>query len=250
MAEAIIKIDTSRLLWRTRGRRWDYTFVTRPRGVEIAGWMNLFQHVFGSSAAEGETRSKTGRLRRGWPGGVAFRYIAAAMTDPACKDFADRPIQHFFLYVLEEWQDERAFPEDWQEQLRAALAPSLAGIFQEERGQDELPSQFSARLFSSFELPIEVALRPGTPVAPLEEVAEFVAEEEKKTSAPSPPSARKDTPGWVWALLGIVLLGLLWRSCQKPSDPDESAPGATRRVTSPKGSSINLKESFALRSMS
>lgn len=244
MAEHTLVMDPSRLLWRTRGLRWDYTFLARPTGVAIAGWMNLFLHVFDGTAEADETKTLRGRLRLPETA-PPLRFIAAARVDPRRVDFAGRPVQHYFLYLLPAGTDESCVPASWAEQLQEKLAGTLDAVFALERIVGEQPGTFSDRLLRQITLPPVIELAADGPGAAFDERPDFWAEAEKKTPAPSPTLSQRGVPGWAWALILLLTLWLLGRAC-RPSPPDpphpELAPGAT---TTPSGPSAPTRSALA-----
>lgn len=213
MTEGTVPIESTRLLWRTRGYRWDYTFLQRPTIVDLGGWLQLFEHVFLSSDG-GSPPNRRGRiLIRGSYGELkTLYYVAAAPMDPTRSDFAGRPVQHFFLYLLPAEKDGERFTAGWEGRLLTALAPVSNTVFSIERGPEEASSDFSERLQRELRtaLPSHLELDSQGASGQWERREDFVVE--KKTLAPNP--TERKIPGWVWALALMLLAWLLWRSCQ------------------------------------
>ena len=82
------------LLWRTRGRSWDYEFITRPKRKWKDRSYLVTTQVFSVGAApvpsnivglvEGET------------------YLACSVLDPERRDEFGRPVQHYVLWLVPE----------------------------------------------------------------------------------------------------------------------------------------------------
>lgn len=125
-------IDLRRLLWRTRGRRWDYTFLLRPTVPARPAWFNTYLEIFP------EERERPGR-----PGSAVYSdgtlpqggelYVAAVVTDPVRQDLCGRPVLHLFVVV----GGERP-PDGWAEQLLADLGPVHSRVFEAERAPGEI----------------------------------------------------------------------------------------------------------------
>ncbi|WP_438020365.1 hypothetical protein WMF18_15390 [Sorangium sp. So ce315] len=122
-------VDTSRLLWRTRGEHWDYEFICVPEIPALPGWLTTLEALLGDAdAGAGELRygllevdDAAARAPR------AFAYVAARFLDPARRDWTGRPIQHFAVWfppVPPEAVDAlpAAVPADWHLRVLAGLA--------------------------------------------------------------------------------------------------------------------------------
>lgn len=220
MATDHLEIDTNRLLWRTRGHRWDYTFLQRPSTPALAGWLHLFEQVFPPNMEGGDSSVvyRRGRIlhRTAQGARAVLPFVAAALTDPERCDFAGRPVQHFFLYILEDDGDENQFSLGWEKSLLSALEPATQVVFSLERPPGESPVDFSERLLQKLRavLPGHVSIPVGAGRVSWQRVDDFTPEDvrAKKVQAPPPPSTQMS--GWVWALvMGLGLL-LLWKNCR------------------------------------
>ncbi|WP_437737442.1 hypothetical protein [Sorangium sp. So ce1335] len=122
-------VETSRLLWRTRGEHWDYEFVCVPEIPALPGWLTTLEAVLGDAdAGAGELRygllevdDAAARAPR------AFAYVAARFVDPARRDWTGRQIQHFAIWfppVPPEAVEAlpAAVPADWHLRVLAGLA--------------------------------------------------------------------------------------------------------------------------------
>ncbi|WP_437640442.1 hypothetical protein [Sorangium sp. So ce854] len=120
-------VETSRLLWRTRGEHWDYEFICVPEIPSLPGWLTTLEALLGD-AGVGELRygllevdDAAARAPR------AFAYVAARFVDPARRDWTGRQIQHFAVWfppVPPEAVDAlpAAVPADWHLRVLAGLA--------------------------------------------------------------------------------------------------------------------------------
>ncbi|KYF54631.1 hypothetical protein BE08_04875 [Sorangium cellulosum] len=122
-------VETSRLLWRTRGEHWDYEFICVPEIPSLPGWLTTLEAVLGDAdAGAGELRygllevdDAAARAPR------AFAYVAARFLDPARRDWTGRQVQHFAVWfppVPPEAVDAlpAEVPADWHLRVLAGLA--------------------------------------------------------------------------------------------------------------------------------
>ncbi len=114
-----LEVKLSQVLWRTRGRTWDYAFVLRPSKPQREQWYDAYRSIFSglTPAAPGElTRTRHGVFGRS-------AYVATTFCDPQACDEAGRPIAHsvaWFPGYLPE-----ALPADWGQQIVDAIADDL-----------------------------------------------------------------------------------------------------------------------------
>jgi len=125
-------VETSRLLWRTRGEHWDYEFICVPEIPALPAWLTALEAMIGDAdASAGELRYGLLEIDEPGPGGpLVFPYVAARFLDPARKDWTGRQIQHFAVWfppIPEEALEALpgAIPADWH--LRAL--EGLAGTY-------------------------------------------------------------------------------------------------------------------------
>ncbi|WP_437665341.1 hypothetical protein [Sorangium sp. So ce1182] len=122
-------VETSRLLWRTRGEHWDYEFICVPETPALPAWLTTLEAIVGDAdAAAGELRYGLLEVHEQGPRepGV-FAYVAARFLDPARKDWTGRPVQHFAVWfppVAPEAVETlpAAVPADWHLRVLAGLA--------------------------------------------------------------------------------------------------------------------------------
>ncbi|WP_437971155.1 hypothetical protein WMF04_18500 [Sorangium sp. So ce260] len=122
-------VETSRLLWRTRGEHWDYEFICVPEIPALPAWLTTLEAMVGDAdAGAGELRYGLLEIdARGPEGPRSFPYVAARFLDPARKDWTGRQIQHFAVWfppVPPEAVESLpgAVPADWHLRVLDGLA--------------------------------------------------------------------------------------------------------------------------------
>lgn len=118
-----LTIDTGRLLWKTRGRHWDYEFVCVPATPALPAWAAALDDMLGDADPQ------RGELRHGLLETDAGRvpWVGVRFLDPERKDWTGRAIQHFAVWFPP--LDAAAVdtlpmvvPADWHRQALAGLA--------------------------------------------------------------------------------------------------------------------------------
>jgi len=124
MAEtASLELSLSRVLYRTRGRDWDYAFLLQPEPLIVEGWYALHRRIF----AQVEPGPVPLLLRGALAVGVGQPFFATAFTDPVRRDDQDRPIAHYVAWL---GRDAEAAPGlSFGPSFVAALAPALDAVF-------------------------------------------------------------------------------------------------------------------------
>ncbi|WP_437593498.1 hypothetical protein [Sorangium sp. So ce1000] len=122
-------VETSRLLWRTRGEHWDYEFICVPEVPALPAWLTTLEALLGDvEASAGELRYGLLEIdERGPRGPRLFPYVATRFLDPARKDWTGRQVQHFAVWfppIPEEAVEALpgAIPADWHLRALAGLA--------------------------------------------------------------------------------------------------------------------------------
>lgn len=122
-------VETSRLLWRTRGEHWDYEFICVPEIPALPAWLTTLEAMIGDAdASAGELRYGLLELDEHGPRGtLVFPYVATRFLDPARKDWTGRQIQHFAVWfppIPEEAIEALpgVIPADWHLRVLAGLA--------------------------------------------------------------------------------------------------------------------------------
>ncbi|WP_434047667.1 MULTISPECIES: hypothetical protein [Sorangium] len=122
-------VETSRLLWRTRGEHWDYEFICVPEIPALPAWLITLEAMLGDAeAGAGELRYGLLEVEgRGREAPRAFAYVAARFLDPARRDWTGRPVQHFAVWFPPVPPEEvealpAAIPADWHLRVLDGLA--------------------------------------------------------------------------------------------------------------------------------
>lgn len=83
------------VLYRTRGRDWDYSFLLQPVPLLGEGWYTLHRRIFANVEPE-----PTPQLLRGALGvGTGQPFFATAFTDPLRSDSQARPVAHYIAWL-------------------------------------------------------------------------------------------------------------------------------------------------------
>ena len=83
------------VLYRTRGRDWDYSFLLQPVPLLGEGWYTLHRRIFANVEPE-----PTPVLLRGALGiGTGQPFLATVFTDPARVDSQARPVAHYIVWL-------------------------------------------------------------------------------------------------------------------------------------------------------
>lgn len=135
-----VSIALDRLLWRTRGRRWDYAFLLLPQDRPAGGWYRAYQSVAASMAAPpadavgDDTAQRVFAIPR--EGGGELLLAGASFTDRR-RDAAGRLVRHTFFYLLAEQGQERVtLPTGWPGAVQAFLSEAHAAAYDLEASDD------------------------------------------------------------------------------------------------------------------
>jgi hypothetical protein len=145
-----LSLSLSDVLYRTRGRDWDYGFVLQPKPLLREGWYALHRRIFANVEPTRSPLSLRGSLaiQLGQP------FFATVFTDAERRDSQGRPVAHYvtWLGAAAESAPGRSFGEPFV----AALKPALDAIFELapealQQGQDKpldtlLRARFAAAL--------------------------------------------------------------------------------------------------------
>ncbi|MNR82477.1 hypothetical protein D3C72_132360 [compost metagenome] len=111
------------LFWVTRGKHWDYDAIHVPMGVQVKSLFTLRETLF-RDLVPGSVGSLTKRIFRDDQGN-SFRCLATTFVDPAREDSAGRSIHHFLAVFADENDVAFELPDNWGEQLVAAVNEHL-----------------------------------------------------------------------------------------------------------------------------
>lgn len=132
-----MQIDLDSILWRTRGRAWDYCFVLRPVHPHIETWYDFHADAF-SGAMPGAAPINVGGVLLTIEG-EEVRFVATAFQDATLKDAAERPIAHYFVWFpnLPGAPPTLLIPADWGNQLVRAFGDEWGSAFTSDGASDD-----------------------------------------------------------------------------------------------------------------
>ena len=209
-----------RTAWKTRGRHWDYDFISTPTSPQLAAWSSVVgeilehedpraaQLVYGTLSAEEDG---------------SFAFAAARFHDPVRQDWTGRPIQHFIVWFPTDMNVEdipARLPGDWHLQALGALAGTYGREDVFGTAEEKLLEMRREGASHATEVTATVKTTPPVRLSgnPADESAWVRRDVEKKKSPsatlPSRPQANPrarpsfPTPLWI-ALLALGLL-VLW----------------------------------------
>lgn len=198
---ARVEINLENVLWRTRGRLWDYTFVLHPLYPSAVNWYDVHSKVFAGLTPAAVPVSRGGVVV---DGEEEHPFVATAFLDPVHRDAAGRPVAHYLIWFLQFNQpfgSSLNLPNNWGQQLTISLLDTRAQIFDAGSG-DEAENVFAGT--RAIEQPIEF---DGACAPVLIELR--VADEKKKSkSLPKPSSKWATLMGPVAAI--FIILTLCW----------------------------------------
>ncbi len=118
-----LTLQRADLLYRTRGRDWDYCFLLQPAPLLSEGWYTLHRRIFLNVEPE-----PSPVLLRGALGvGTAQPFLATTFTDRARRDSQGRPVAHYLTWLGRD--AERAPGHDFGPALVARLASAIDAVF-------------------------------------------------------------------------------------------------------------------------
>lgn len=115
---AVLEVDLHHVLWITRGKGWDYTFLLWPLLPRIADPDGLRQRIFDGVRPGYVPQSITGRVRDGHE---RRAYLATTFIDTVRRDDAGRPIIHHLVWFPPDGDTREVAPTDWGPQLVDAV---------------------------------------------------------------------------------------------------------------------------------
>ena len=122
MVEAL-RLRLADVLYRSRGRDWDYAFLLQPEPLLGEGWYALHRRIFSNvepAAAPVVLRGTLG-IGTGQP------FLATAFTDAKRRDYQARAVAHYLVWLGQ--AAETAPNVSFGPSLVAALAPALDAVF-------------------------------------------------------------------------------------------------------------------------
>jgi hypothetical protein len=122
MAEPI-KLRVRDLLYRSRGRDWDYAFLLQPEPLVGEGWYALHRRIFANVEPGPEPLLLRGALGIG----QGQPFFATAFTDGERCDSQGRDVAHYLVWLGQ--QADEAAGVDFGPGVVEALAPALDAVF-------------------------------------------------------------------------------------------------------------------------
>lgn len=120
--ERAVRLDPRDILWRSRGRTWDYAFLAYPS--HSYRWFDVLRQVYPTERRQDLEQTRAGKL----PDDRLF--VATTILDPVRRDAAQRPLVHYFIWTAPPHRDGvLEIPTDWGLQLLAHLAPAIDNVF-------------------------------------------------------------------------------------------------------------------------
>lgn len=190
-----MRIDLDSILWRTRGREWDYSFVLRPTHPHIETWYDFHTDVF-AWTTPGTAPSVTGGfLSLG--DGDEVPFIATSFQDSMLRDAVGRPIAHYLIW----FPNTRGRPTDYE--VTADWGAQVVRAFGDEWGSAFAGDGTSEGdlLATARSLLKEVALVDGEAVR--------VALKRDVVEKKKPPAGSRMRKSTRWLLLALTVVGVL-----------------------------------------
>jgi hypothetical protein len=123
MAEQV-RVRLSDVLYRTRGRDWDYGFLLQPEPLLGEGWYAIHRRIF----ANLEPAPNPLLLRGALGIGTGHPFFATAFVDAQRRDYQERPIAHYLTWLGA--AAEAAPGVSFGPGLVEALRPALDSVFE------------------------------------------------------------------------------------------------------------------------
>jgi hypothetical protein len=119
-----LSLRLSDVLYRTRGRDWDYAFLLQPPPLLGEGWYTLHRRIF----ANVEPGPAPLLLRGALGVGTGTPFFATTFTDAERRDSQGRPVAHYIVWLGSD--AESASGRDFGPAFVAALKAALAVVFE------------------------------------------------------------------------------------------------------------------------
>lgn len=124
-----MRIDISKVLWRTRGFKWDYVFVLRPVQPRIQNCYDFYVDAFSGATPSIDPINVGGVLRT--TNGEDIYFIATTFIDPTFKDVESRPIAHYLIWfpTIDAGLTDVELPTDWGFQFVTTVGVAWKSAF-------------------------------------------------------------------------------------------------------------------------
>lgn len=132
-----MRIDLDSVLWRTRGRTWDYGFVLRPVHPHIETWYDFHADAFSGATPGRDPVSVGGVLLT--IDGEKVPFVATTFQDPTLRDAAGRPVAHYFVWfpTIAGAPADLELPADWGPQVVQAFGDEWKTAFSSDGASDD-----------------------------------------------------------------------------------------------------------------
>lgn len=94
-ADESVQLNLENVLWRTRGRQWDYSFVLRSLRPLVDSWYDVHLKAFAGVTLDETPTSLAGILVQGFE---EYPFVASAFLDARRRDSAGRPVGNYFIW--------------------------------------------------------------------------------------------------------------------------------------------------------
>jgi hypothetical protein len=113
-----VKINFDHLLWRTRGKDWDYQFVITPKSPHIDGWYSFHKEVFSNREPSQKPINLIGELvlTTNDNEDLSNKFIANCFIDKKKYDTYGRAIKQYLIWFLYDYDIsdiKRLLSKDW-----------------------------------------------------------------------------------------------------------------------------------------
>lgn len=124
-----MRIDLDRVLWRTRGRGWDYSFTLVPAHPQIEAWYDFHADAFSDTTPGRGPSNVGGVLVRA--AGEQIPFVATTFQDATLRDAAGRPVAHYLVWFpsLSGNPTEFEIPADWGSHVVQAFGETWNSVF-------------------------------------------------------------------------------------------------------------------------
>jgi hypothetical protein len=119
-----LRVGLRDILYRTRGRDWDYGFLLQPPPILGEGWYALHRSIF----ANVEPGPVPLLLRGALGVGTGHPFFATVFADATRRDYQDRPVAHYLIWLGP--SAEAAPGSSFGPPLVQALSTALGDVFE------------------------------------------------------------------------------------------------------------------------
>ncbi len=195
-----MRIDLDRILWRTRGHTWDYSFVLRPIDPHIDTWYDFHADAFSGRTPSRDPFSVGGVLHT--MGNEELRFVATIFQDATLKDAAGRPVAHYIVWFpnIESVSSDFELPADWGSRIVQAFGDEWETAFSGDGASDD-------DILATARLQVKHVQIPDTGGVSIR----FDYQIEKKKRRDFPPTRTTNRALLVIPTVGILILTIfLW----------------------------------------